>query len=64
MKNLKFQVNTCFSDIFYSDIINIASDAGFVVPITVEIMHMPGLPNFSAAENMNIHEDGTITGLF
>jgi formyltetrahydrofolate synthetase len=64
MKNLKFQVNTCFSDNFYSDIINIASDAGFVVPITVEIMHMSDLPNLSAAENMNIYEGGTIIGLF
>lgn len=44
--------------------IEIASGAGFVIPITGEIMRMPGLPDRPAAENIDIDEDGHITGLF
>lgn len=44
--------------------IEIASGAGFVIPITGEIMRMPGLPDHPAAENIDISEDGHITGLF
>ncbi len=44
--------------------IEIAAGAGFVVPITGEIMRMPGLPATPAAEGMNIDDDGTILGLF
>ena len=44
--------------------IEIAAGAGFVVPITGEIMRMPGLPDSPAAENIDIDADGTITGLF
>ncbi|MDP8220681.1 MAG: formate--tetrahydrofolate ligase [Candidatus Stygibacter frigidus] len=42
----------------------ISSGAGFLVPITGEIMRMPGLPKNPSAENMNIDEDGNISGLF
>jgi formate--tetrahydrofolate ligase len=35
-----------------------------VVAYTGDIMTMPGLPKHPAAENMNIDEDGVITGLF
>lgn len=44
--------------------IEIAAGAGFVVPITGEIMRMPGLPDNPAAENINIDENGKISGLF
>ena len=44
--------------------IEIASGAGFLVPITGEIMRMPGLPEVPAAENIDIDEDGNITGVF
>ena len=44
--------------------IEIAAGAGFVIPITGEIMRMPGLPDKPAAENIDIDENGSITGLF
>jgi formate--tetrahydrofolate ligase len=44
--------------------IEIASGAGFIIPITGEIMRMPGLPEFPAAENIDIDDDGNISGLF
>ena len=42
----------------------ISSGAGFLVPITGDIMRMPGLPKVPAAQNMDIDEDGHVTGLF
>jgi formate--tetrahydrofolate ligase len=44
--------------------IEIASGAGFVIPITGDIMRMPGLPATPAAEHIDIDDDGNITGLF
>lgn len=44
--------------------IEIAAGAGFVIPITGEIMRMPGLPDKPAAENIDIESNGHITGLF
>ncbi len=41
-----------------------SAGAGFVVVHTGDIMTMPGLPKKPAAENMRVHEDGTIEGLF
>lgn len=41
----------------------IASGAGFLVPILGNMMRMPGLPNVPASENMSIDENGTISGL-
>ncbi|MDU0477700.1 formate--tetrahydrofolate ligase [Staphylococcus chromogenes] len=38
--------------------------AGFVVALTGDVMTMPGLPQRPAALNIDIEEDGTITGLF
>jgi formate--tetrahydrofolate ligase len=42
----------------------ISSGAGFLVPITGDIMRMPGLPKKPSAEDMDISEAGEITGLF
>lgn len=44
--------------------IEIAAGAGFLIPITGDIMRMPGLPGKPAAENIDIDADGTISGLF
>ncbi len=44
--------------------IEIAAGAGFVIPITGNIMRMPGLPEKPAAENIDISSDGIISGLF
>lgn len=38
--------------------------AGFIVALTGDIMTMPGLPKHPAALNMDITDDGKITGLF
>jgi formate--tetrahydrofolate ligase len=42
----------------------IASGAGFIIPILGDIMRMPGLPALPAAETMDIDSNGKITGLF
>ncbi len=44
--------------------IEIAAGANFVVPITGDIMRMPGLPDTPAAEAIDIDAHGNITGLF
>lgn len=44
--------------------IEIAAGAGFLIPITGNIMRMPGLPATPAAEQIDIDEDGNISGLF
>lgn len=44
--------------------VEIAAGAGFIIPITGKIMRMPGLPAVPAAENIDIDEQGEITGLF
>lgn len=44
--------------------IEIAAGAGFLVPITGDMMRMPGLPSTPSAENIDIDENGEITGLF
>lgn len=38
--------------------------AGFIVVLTGEMMTMPGLPKHPAALNMDVTDDGKITGLF
>lgn len=43
--------------------IEIASGAGFIVPITGTIMRMPGLPNTPASVGMSIDDNGVISGL-
>ncbi len=42
--------------------IEIAAGAGFVIPITGNIMRMPGLPQTPSAEFMDIDDNGVITG--
>jgi len=44
--------------------IEIASGAGFLIPITGEIMRMPGLPAHPASEGIDIIDSGEISGLF
>lgn len=44
--------------------IRISAGAGFLVPLTGEMMTMPGLPKHPAAENIDIDVTGKITGLF
>lgn len=44
--------------------IEIAAGAGFLVPISGDMMRMPGLPAHPASEHINIDNDGNITGLF
>lgn len=42
----------------------IAAGAGFIVVLTGDVMTMPGLPKIPAAENINVSDDGVISGLF
>ncbi len=42
----------------------ISSGAGFLVPITGEIMRMPGLPRTPSAMTIDVEQDGKISGLF
>ncbi|MBN1695696.1 formate--tetrahydrofolate ligase [candidate division WOR-3 bacterium] len=44
--------------------IEISRGAGFLIPITGDILLMPGLPKDPAAENIDIDAEGNITGLF
>ncbi len=44
--------------------VEIAAGAGFIIPITGKMLRMPGLPALPAAENIDIDQDGNITGLF
>lgn len=42
----------------------VSAGAGFVVALTGAVMTMPGLPKTPAANNIDVSEDGKITGLF
>ena len=44
--------------------LKVSAGAGFIVALTGDIMTMPGLPKVPAAENIDVTEDGKITGLF
>ncbi|MCR8667996.1 formate--tetrahydrofolate ligase [Aestuariibaculum sp. M13] len=44
--------------------IEIAAGAGFLIPITGDIMRMPGLPAHPASEHIDINDNGEISGLF
>ena len=42
----------------------VSAGAGFVVVLTGDVMTMPGLPKEPAAYNIDVNEEGRITGLF
>ena len=44
--------------------VKISAGAGFIVVLTGDIMTMPGLPKKPAAEQIDVDENGRITGLF
>jgi len=44
--------------------VRVSAGAGFVVALTGDVMTMPGLPKVPAANNMDVDENGKITGLF
>lgn len=44
--------------------VKVSAGAGFIVVLTGDIMTMPGLPKVPAAENIDIDDEGKITGLF
>ena len=44
--------------------IEIAAGGGFLVPITGDMMRMPGLPATPSSEGIDIDDDGNIVGLF
>ena len=44
--------------------VQLYAGAGFVVALAGDIMTMPGLPKIPAAMNIDIDDDGVITGLF
>ena len=56
----------CAPEDFYVTVrkVKVSAGAGFLVVLTGDIMTMPGLPKVPAAENIDVDEDGRITGLF
>ncbi len=44
--------------------IEIAAGAGFLIPITGDILRMPGLPSTPSAEKIDVDDSGNIVGLF
>ena len=44
--------------------VRLSAGAGFIVALTGDIMTMPGLPKVPAAENIDVDENGVISGLF
>ena len=43
--------------------VRISAGAGFLVPITGDILTMPGLPRVPSAERIDVDADGRIAGL-
>jgi formate--tetrahydrofolate ligase len=43
--------------------VRVSAGAGFVVPLTGNILTMPGLPKRPAAEQMDLDDSGRISGL-
>ncbi len=43
--------------------IEVAAGAGFLIPILGNMMRMPGLPSIPASENIDIDDNGVISGL-
>ena len=44
--------------------LKVSAGAGFIVALTGNILTMPGLPKHPAAENIDVDENGKISGLF
>ena len=44
--------------------VKVSAGAAFIVVLTGDIMTMPGLPKVPAAENIDVDDEGKITGLF
>lgn len=44
--------------------VRLSAGAGFAVVLTGDVMTMPGLPKHPAAENIDVTDEGRITGLF
>ena len=44
--------------------VRVSNGAGFIVVLTGNVMTMPGLPKVPAANNIDVDENGVITGLF
>ncbi len=44
--------------------VRVSAGAGFIVILTGNVMVMPGLPKVPAAENIDVDNNGNITGLF
>ena len=44
--------------------VKVSAGAGFIVALTGNILTMPGLPKVPAAENIDVDNNGVITGLF
>lgn len=44
--------------------VKVSAGAGFIVALMGDIMTMPGLPKIPAAENIDVDENGKISGLF
>ena len=44
--------------------LKVSAGAGFIVALTGDIMTMPGLPKVPSANNIDVTDDGRITGLF
>ena len=42
----------------------VSAGAGFIVVLTGNVMTMPGLPKSPAAFNIDVTDEGVITGLF
>ena len=43
--------------------VTVSAGAGFLVALTGDVLTMPGLPKVPAAENIDVDDDGRITGL-
>lgn len=44
--------------------VEVAAGANFIIPITGQIMRMPGLPEVPSSERIDVDEEGNISGLF
>lgn len=50
--------------IFSINDVNLSAGAGFIVCLAGDMMTMPGMPKVPLAENIDINDDGIVSGLF